>query len=128
MSNELLEAALYYRSLGWSVIPLSPSAKIPPKGFSPIPYRERLATDTEIKQWWSDNPSYNVGIVTGKLSNLFIVDIDTEEGFKNIEELVPDSLVTPTASTPRGGQHLYFNYPTDSNITIGAGKIPGTLS
>lgn len=126
MSNELLETALYYRSLGWSVIPLSPGAKIPPKGFSPIPYRERLATDTEIKQWWSDNPSYNVGIVTGKLSNLFIVDIDTEEGFKNIEELVPDSLVTPTASTPRGGQHLYFNYPTDSNISIGAGKIPGT--
>ena len=124
--NNTLEAALKYRALGWSVIPLAEGVKIPPKGFSVIPYRERLATESEIKSWWSSNQNYNIGIITGKLSNLFVVDIDTEEGFKNINEYIPDSIVTPTASTPRGGQHLFFKYPIGNDITIGAGTIPGT--
>jgi hypothetical protein len=108
------------------VIPLAEGVKIPPKGFSVLPYRERLATEDEIKSWWSDNPNYNVGIITGKLSNLFVVDIDTEEGFKNINEYIPDSIVTPTVATPRGGQHLFFKYPVGNDITIGAGAIAGT--
>jgi len=124
--NIFLEAALEYHSHGWSVIPLAPGAKVPPKGFSPIPYRDRLATKEEIEQWWTENPNYNVGIVTGKLSNLFVVDIDSEEGFTNINEYIPDSIITPTVSTPRGGQHLFFKYPSDTNLTIGAGIIPGT--
>lgn len=124
--NKLLDAALLYRSAGFSVIPLIEGGKIPPKGFSPIPYRERIASEDEIKSWWNENPNYNVGIVTGKLSNLFVVDIDSDEGFVNIQEYISDSIVTPTASTPRGGQHLFFKYPKESNLTIGAGAIPGT--
>jgi hypothetical protein len=124
--NNTLEAALQYHKLGWSVIPLAEGVKIPPKGFSVLPYRERLATEDEIKSWWSENPHYNVGIITGKLSNLFVVDIDTEEGFKNINEYIPDSIVTPTVATPRGGQHLFFKYPVGNDITIGAGAIVGT--
>lgn len=124
--NNTLEAALQYHKLGWSVIPLAEGVKIPPKGFSVLPYRERLATEDEIKSWWSANPNYNVGIITGKLSNLFVVDIDTEDGFKNMENYIPDSIVTPTVATPRGGQHVFFKYPNGQNITIGAGKIAGT--
>lgn len=121
-----LDTALQYRSLGWSVIPLAEGVKIPPKGFSVLPYRDRLATEDEIRSWWRENPNYNIGIITGKLSNLFVVDIDTEDGFKNMEPYIPDSIVTPTVSTPRGGQHLFFKYPNGQNITIGAGKIAGT--
>lgn len=124
--NKILEAALAYRSKGFSVIPLVQGGKIPPKGFSPIPYRERIASEDEVKSWWNENPNYNVGIITGKLSNLFVVDIDSDEGFANIQEYISDSIVTPTAETPRGGQHLFFKYPKESNLTIGAGAIPGT--
>jgi hypothetical protein len=126
MDNQMLKAALYYRSLGWSVIPLAEGTKIPPKGFSPIPYREKLASEGEIKSWWSGHPDYNIGIVTGKLSNLFVVDIDTDEGKKNIYDLIPEDIATPKTSTPRGGQHLYFKYPINHNLTIGAGNIPGS--
>jgi hypothetical protein len=122
----LKNAALEYLRNGLSIIPLAEGSKVPPKGFSPIPYRERLATKTEVDKWWSENPNYNIGIVTGRLSNIFVVDIDTEEGFKNITEYIPDSIITPTAQTPRGGQHLYFKYPRESNLTIGAGIIPGS--
>ena len=126
MENKLLESALKYHDMGWSVIPLSAGAKVPPKGFSVIPYRNKLASKEEIEKWWSENPEYNIGIITGKFSNLFVIDIDTEEGKQNIAQYVPDSLITPTVETPRGGQHLFFKYPKDQNITIGAGKISGS--
>ena len=109
--------------MGLSVIPLSPKSKIPPKGFSPIPYRERIATEDEIRQWWKDEPNYNVGIVTGKLSGVFVIDLDkyaddySEESAQNI---IGDSIVCPTVETPRKGQHLYYSYPENFNPTIGS--------
>lgn len=126
--NNLLEAALQYRSMGLSVIPLSPKSKIPPKGFSPIPYRARIATEDEIRQWWKDEPNYNVGIVTGKLSGVFVIDLDkyaddySEESAQNI---IGDSIVCPTVETPRKGQHLYYSYPENFNPTIGSRIAPG---
>lgn len=114
------DTALKYHGLGFSVIPLSPNSKIPPKGFTVVKYRQKRADIAEIWKWWEENPKYNIGIITGKTSNLFVVDIDSEVGLENINQFIPDSLITPTVKTPRG-QHLYFKYPKQS-ITIGTGK------
>lgn len=120
----MLKTALEYEKRGFSVIPVQEGKKEPLVKW--LEFQKRRATPEEITNWWTKNPKANIGIVTGKISNLFVIDIDSEEGQQNILKYIPETLITPTVDTPGGGQHLYFKYPEGQNITIGAGKIKGT--
>lgn len=124
MNNTFLECALKYESLGLSVIPIIPGKKNPLIPWQT--YQTERATKKQITEWWKQWPNANVGIVTGEVSDLFVVDIDTDEGQSNLLEYGFESIVNPTVKTPRGGQHIYFKYPKGHDITIGAGVIKGT--
>lgn len=124
--NPLLEAALFYREkLDLSIVPL-----IPRKKRALIKWKEfqsRKPTIDEVKAWWRDTPNANIGIITGSLSGLCVVDFDKyAEGYSEdtAHEYFPDSIIAPTVTTPRGGQHLYFQFPTEK-LTINAGALPG---
>ncbi len=66
-----------------------------------------------------------IGIVTGKASRLLVIDCDTMEGYQAIQELIPESIETPTAKTPRGGRHIYFEYHDEGNLTVGTDIMSG---
>ncbi len=119
----LLQSALeYLHKYNFSIIPVKPDKKPYIKWEE---FQKRKPTEDEIKDWWNKWPSAMIGIVTGEISDLFIIDIDTKEGQANIEQFIPDSLITPTVLSPRGGNHLYFRNPKEK-LTIGAGVILGT--
>ena len=123
MANPMLSAALKYMEQGFSVIPVVPGDKKPLIKWEP--FQKRRATKTEITSWWSNNPTANVGLVMGSISGTVAVDIDTDEGKESILEYIPDSLIVPTTSTPKGGNHLYFSSPVDFEIGNNARIIPG---
>lgn len=124
MENKNLTAALWYaEKMNFSVIPILPGDKRPLIKWEE--FQKRKATRSEIISWWSSNPDANIGIVTGPISDLAVVDIDTDEGKEAILEYIPQEITTPTLKTPKGGRHLYFRYPKDITIRNNARLIPG---
>ena len=70
--------------------------------------------EEQIKRWWSDNPSANIGISTGP-SGLVVIDIDPRDGGKeSFEEFLKtqpqkqNQLQPLSVRTGGGGGHLYY--------------------
>jgi DNA-binding XRE family transcriptional regulator len=63
-----------------------------------------------IRKWIDKHPDANVGIVTGQLSGISVVDIDSVDPVQQhaiIEQFGDTPLKT---GTPRGGRHLWYRY------------------
>ena len=103
----MLKAALWYSKQKMAVIPIKTDKRPFIKWEQ---YQSETPTEDQIRTWWTKWPKANVGIVTGKISNLIVIDIDTDEGNEKIEELLPSNLETPMSTTPSGGKHIYFSY------------------
>ena len=103
-------AALAYRRLGWSVIPLRPGEKIPKLPWQE--FQDRRAEEDEIRAWFERWPKANLGVVTGPVSGLVVLDIDPrhggEESLRQWRERHGPLPATPEAETGGGGRHLYF--------------------
>ena len=106
MSNIKLKAALKYQSMGLSVIPVKANKKPYIKW---EPYQSSAADEKQIRSWWSKWPGANIGLVTGKVSNIIALDADSQEGHDAVFEFIPETLEFPIAKTPRG-YHNYFAY------------------
>jgi hypothetical protein len=137
LTNQLLAAALKYRQLGFSVIPLRgpkyaigeteekryDSTKRPLIKWEG--HQKQKATEDDIKSWFQKWPEANLGLVTGKISGLAVIDLDEPEKAKQVlNELVPDSLPFPISQTPSGGEHWYFHCE-DSRIRNNTRIVPG---
>jgi len=114
----MLERALAYADLGWAVFPLMPNSKAP---LTKHGFKDASKDPADIKRWWTDQPSANIGIATGVISGLVIVDVDVKNGAKGNESLASMTGMTPTLSviTPSGGQHLYYAAPGPLRCRIG---------
>lgn len=121
----LLESALELWRSGFSVIPIQSGGKRPLVSW--IEYQSRRPTEEEIYRWWQQYPNANVGIVTGKISGIVVIDLDLDkdgnESGARIYEQAPTDLIVKTG---RGGYHLYYHYPEDvDRISNRVGLLPG---
>jgi hypothetical protein len=83
----------------------------------------------QITAWWTKWPDANIGIATGAISGISVIDIDPRHGGN--ESLGDLQLAngplpkTPTVHTGGGGRHLYFAHPgghvPNSSGALGAG-------
>lgn len=104
--DNMLQAALWYQKNGFSVIPAKKDKKPFIKWQA---YQETPADEVQIREWWAKFPNANIAIVTGKKSNLTVIDADSESGNEAVSEFLPDSALIPTVKTPKGW-HYYFKY------------------
>ena len=109
-STPIADAAQAYAARGWSVIPMQPRGKRPLVVWRE--FQQRSATADEIDRWYRHWPDANVGIVTGQVSGIVVVDIDAGHGgaesVARAEDLHGPLPVTVEAATGGGGRHLYY--------------------
>ena len=123
--STLLKAAIAYAARGWHVLPLRAASKLPATTHG----LHDATTDAEvITGWWKRWPNANIGVRTGAVSGLVVLDVDPPHGFESLAELeaahgaLPPG---PRVTTPRGGLHLYFAHP-GGVVPNSAGKLgPG---
>ena len=115
--NRKEEAALQYLSEGMSVIPLRPNDKKPL-----LPTWAQLQTtrmtSSEVRDVWKQEPDANVGIVTGQISGLSVLDIDGTLGATAIQEASISLPETRVVRTPNG-LHYYFQFTEDMKQSAG---------
>jgi hypothetical protein len=98
----------YMLKVGQSVIPIGDN-KTPA-----VPWTDYMEKPME---YW-DYPGSNIGIVTGAVSGVVVVDCDTDAGVMGwIKEMLP----TPLRVKTRRGMHFYYQHPgtyikSDSHI------------
>lgn len=119
MAPTLGGAALWYCEQGFLVLPLKEGMKVPATqhGLKDA----SMAPDT-IRAWWTKNPNYNIGLLTGHFHD--VIDVDGPDGIKSIAEIedagnLPD--IIGIVTTPRGF-HICIRPTGDGNAT---GLLPG---
>lgn len=114
--NDILSAALSYLEDGISVIPVSQGSKKPIIPWAQ--YQARLPSKEEVIGWFDRPEPPNLGIVTGYVSsNLYVVDLDSVEAFKEAIATSPVLASLGVVTTGRG-VHLYARHTGDPGSTI----------
>jgi len=116
----LQDAAEAYFYLGWSVIPLlgdrdCSRPKAPAVAWAG--YQHSRASLQEQQQWFGGGAFAGLGIVTGHISHLVVLDFDSEAVFSRFKAQYPHLLETHTVlSAQRQLPHLYFHLPEHLNL------------
>ncbi len=140
----LLATALDYASDGWHVLPLhslagpelctcrdASTCGSPAK--HPITRNGLTEATTDpviIKSWWEKWPEANIGIRTGLISGIVVLDVDSyhggDEGLATLVAEYGELPPTMEAETGGGGRHLVFSHPGEGyDIRNKAGLAPG---
>lgn len=135
--NALLDAALQYAGRGWHVLPLvwieggwcscgDPKCASPGKHPRIRGGLKSASSDRQqVERWWRRWPKANIGIRTGQVSNLVVVDVDGPAAKVEMGRLMTLYGALPkTAAVKTGrpdGYHLYFS----GNVVCGSSKADG---
>lgn len=112
---DILTAALSYAVHGWAVLPIQPCGKPPMGKLVPKGLLNATIDPTLLKYWWISEPRANVGIRTGAISGLVVLDIDPRNGgeasLSKWERHWGRMPATLEVLTGGGGRHLFFLHP-----------------
>jgi len=113
-----------YLALNYSVIPLYGDAdparpKVPAVGWGA--YQKSRPSLEQCRQWFLEDGFLGLGIVTGAISRLAVLDFDTAEAFRTFRSRYP-ALAEYQVIQTRRGYHVYFQLPPNFRLSSRKGK------
>jgi len=102
--KDIDNALSFYEKNGFDLVPIVKDGKIPIEK----DWVNKKHINKEEWMQWLDRGS-NIGIKTGKCSNITVVDIDSQNIPEVLEKYVPKTLTQKT----KNGIHLFFKYTED---------------
>ena len=118
--STLLAAALDYAGgNGWSVFPLWPRSKEPACKHG---FKNATRNPATIRRYWLAQPEVNIGIATGIVSGVWVLDSDGSDGEDTLGHLGIRyrSISTLISETARGHHHWFL---TDGPIQSSVGRV-----
>lgn len=122
--HNILDTALDYLSQGFSVIPFYPKKNGGCCLSSYTQFRDRLPTEAFVRAWWDRWPDAMIAIVGGKLSDICMVDCDSQESLDVVNSLLPDNYECPIDITPRAGTGHHFYFRNEATLKSKDAIIP----
>jgi Bifunctional DNA primase/polymerase, N-terminal len=119
------DAAADLVSLGFKIFPVVPGRKLP----LIAAWQKAASDDLEAITTWSAKwPDANIGIATGVMSGVIVIDIDMKDGKDGqatLDTLAKQGKVlppSPIALTPSGGRHRFFRAVTGIRNAVQVNK------
>ena len=110
--SRALDLALQYHAVGWSVIPLRPLGDADNRKKPAIEswkeFQKTAADEDQVRAWW-ENGMYGVGIITGSVSRLVVIDFDGPRAGALLKSRGLELPRTATVKTGNG-YHSYYRY------------------
>lgn len=116
--SEILTIALALARRGYPVFPcaLNKRPTTPAGENGTGGYRYATTDPAEVTRLWQRYPGELIGLRTGSVSNLDVLDIDDPAWFVANADAIPE---TRTYRTRRGGLHLYFRHHPGLRLSQG---------
>lgn len=118
----------FYRSLGWQPIPMHRPAEraacdchrgddcASPAKHPRVTWSESDLADPAVqRKWWGRRGQTNIGLLTGPVSGLLVIDIDPDKGgwesLRALEAEHGEIPIGPEVVTGSHGRHLFMRHP-----------------
>lgn len=111
--------ACEYVDNGWSVLPVKPEDKRPYMT-NWLQYTRTKANKPTVTNWFNNLAGAGIGVVTGKISNMVVLDIESDCPYP-IEDILRKYPTQMYSRTGSGGYHLFYQYPT--NVSRVANRV-----
>jgi hypothetical protein len=123
-NKTILDRALEYDRLGWSIIPIRAGTKKPAIR-SWKKYQTERPDKQQLRKWFGNN-NRNIAVVLGEVSNgLACRDFDTMAEYEKWAKAYPDlAKILPTVQTANG-MHVYFEGHIKGIKHISNGELRG---
>lgn len=102
-----------YLDFGWSILPVRPDEKRPYMS-NWLQYTKVKASRDMVDGWFHNLSGAGIGAVTGRISNIVVLDIEQSCPY-SIEELLKKYPTQMVAKSGGGGYHLYYTYPQNQS-------------